>query len=257
MSKSESKKWINVVGRLLLAYALIFTQSALAGQNQKTKTAADSAQKAAAQQTGDKQSSAATKAKTQTEEVQGEASETLVAQEGTARDASHQGIKVHGHWTIEVRNPDGSVVTHREFENSLQVTGAGFLTTLLSRGNSVGYWRVDVGPYACNLPGINAPVSCAIIEQGVGQAASTTFFPNLLVSSTGSGITLSGSATAANVANITFALTYMYPCPSSVAPSSPCSGVNVNPVVFTQANVPTVGVTSGQTIAVTVMFTFS
>ncbi len=31
----------------------------------------------------------------------------------------HEGLKVHGHWVIEVRNPDGSLVRHVEFENSL------------------------------------------------------------------------------------------------------------------------------------------
>jgi hypothetical protein len=30
-----------------------------------------------------------------------------------------EGIKVHGHWIIEVKDPDGTVKTHREFENSL------------------------------------------------------------------------------------------------------------------------------------------
>jgi hypothetical protein len=30
----------------------------------------------------------------------------------------HEDIKVHGHWTTEVRNPDGKIATHREFENS-------------------------------------------------------------------------------------------------------------------------------------------
>src|SRR5713226_6208411 len=34
-----------------------------------------------------------------------------------------EGIKVHGHWTIDVRNPDGTLVTHREFENSLAASG--------------------------------------------------------------------------------------------------------------------------------------
>jgi hypothetical protein len=29
-----------------------------------------------------------------------------------------EGIKVHGHWVIEVRNPDGKVATRREFENA-------------------------------------------------------------------------------------------------------------------------------------------
>ena len=38
---------------------------------------------------------------------------------GTAAKGTQEGIKVHGHWTIEVRNPDGKVVTHTEFENAL------------------------------------------------------------------------------------------------------------------------------------------
>src|SRR5271168_3514589 len=31
----------------------------------------------------------------------------------------HEGITVHGHWTIDVKNPDGTVASHHEFENSI------------------------------------------------------------------------------------------------------------------------------------------
>jgi hypothetical protein len=40
------------------------------------------------------------------------------AEENTPAKGQREGIIVHGHWTIEVRNPEGRVVTHREFENS-------------------------------------------------------------------------------------------------------------------------------------------
>ena len=44
----------------------------------------------------------------------------------------HEGITVHGHWTIEVRNPDGKLVSHTEFENALvQPSGAETLALLL------------------------------------------------------------------------------------------------------------------------------
>lgn len=36
-----------------------------------------------------------------------------------ARKGQSEGIKVHGHWVIEVRNPDGSLVNRVEFENSI------------------------------------------------------------------------------------------------------------------------------------------
>src|SRR2546428_3795116 len=44
-----------------------------------------------------------------------------------------EGIKVHGHWTIDVRNPDGKLVMHREFENALTAHGGGALFQLLGR----------------------------------------------------------------------------------------------------------------------------
>ena len=35
-----------------------------------------------------------------------------------------KGIKVYVHWTIEVRDPDGKLAAHREFENALEPSGA-------------------------------------------------------------------------------------------------------------------------------------
>jgi hypothetical protein len=56
--------------------------------------------------------------------------------------APADGIKVHGHWTIEVRNPDGSLVSHHEFENALMAAGAVNLARFLGRVNSPGLWTV-------------------------------------------------------------------------------------------------------------------
>ena len=39
---------------------------------------------------------------------------------------------LHGHWVIEVKNPDGKLASHTEFENSLQPSGADALTGLVS-----------------------------------------------------------------------------------------------------------------------------
>ena len=48
----------------------------------------------------------------------------------------HEGIQVHGHWTIEVRNSDGTLAEKREFENAY--AGNTFLAGMLARKNSVG-----------------------------------------------------------------------------------------------------------------------
>jgi hypothetical protein len=51
---------------------------------------------------------------------------------------SHEGIRVHGYWTIVVKNPDGSIATRREFENSIQSAGEAYLASLLAGSNSPG-----------------------------------------------------------------------------------------------------------------------
>ena len=38
--------------------------------------------------------------------------------------ATRHGIRIHGHWVIDVRNPDGKLVEHRDFENSLVKSGS-------------------------------------------------------------------------------------------------------------------------------------
>ena len=50
---------------------------------------------------------------------------------------NHEGITVHGHWIIEVRNPDGKLAPRREFENAYPAGGA-YLPSLLSGNNSPG-----------------------------------------------------------------------------------------------------------------------
>jgi hypothetical protein len=67
-------------------------------------------------------------------------------EEETAKPAKprSEGIKIHGHWVIDVRNPDGTLAAHRDFHNSLvTLTGASYgptgdqiLAALLS-GNTV------------------------------------------------------------------------------------------------------------------------
>lgn len=64
-----------------------------------------------------------------------------------------EGIKVHGHWVIEVANPDGSVASHLEFENALMPGGARVLASLLSRNAAeVRGWEVQLVPSPGTAP---------------------------------------------------------------------------------------------------------
>jgi hypothetical protein len=56
---------------------------------------------------------------------------------------THEGIKVHGHWMIEVKGSDGKLVSHTEFENALvQPGGSASLSALLLGAETLGGYEV-------------------------------------------------------------------------------------------------------------------
>jgi len=150
-----------------------------------------------------------------------------------------EGIKIHGHWTIEVKNPDGKLVTHREFENTLTSAGAQTLADVLSGQTFVGSWAVTVvssGTPPCSLVTLPPPFAsyltlpasggCLILSSGpVGKALCTnlttkapvpgcfaTLAPPLeIVESNGNeGVELIGTATAVQTGNITEVGTFIF-----------------------------------------------
>lgn len=182
MRNRELSKLVSVAGRILLAFLFVFSQNAWAGQDEKTKDKTDSAQKPQ-----EKQIPAAL-AKAQGEEVQSaNAEESSVAGKKSSARGAHEGITVHGHWTIEVRNPDGSVVRHVEFENSLdpgfslpnptagqppivEPGGAAYLSGVLS-----GQWSAPVVPTSA-LPQ-NYWMIWLVGAAGLNNVATTTNAP--------------------------------------------------------------------------------
>jgi hypothetical protein len=263
MSTSGWKQWMSVAGTMLLAFAFIFSQSALAGQNQ-SKDKAESPQKATAQRTGEKQFPPVPSAKGQAEEAQRETTENTAANEQHSRDASHQAIKIHGHWTIEVRNPDGSVVTHREFENALFPSPA--LASILARQVAAGFWTIAL--YPGTVCGNTNGAGCSIGEPG--QTLYAWNSSNLSVTVSGNSLVLSGTVLASGGGTVTTVQTDMQACPATVAPSSPCQGwpSGTTPpnfgfgatggFIFTSTDPsPGIPVSAGQTVAVTVNISFS
>ena len=142
----------------------------------------------------------------------------------------HQGVKIHGHWTIEVRSPNGAVVSRTEFENALvQPGGTQDLAGLLLGGAVVGGYRVYLtssptaftGP--CALP--NGLTQCILVGSLISPAP-TTFsdassgcafnngalnpitaagpcFPLSISYVANTGVALSGTAVASSISPIT------------------------------------------------------
>ena len=176
--------------------------------------------------------------------------------------AQSEGIKVHGRWTIEVRNADGTLVSRTEFENALAPHdsfdglggGAGALAGLLSRTYSVRAWRI-------HLHGSPSPwgtAGNAIIAEDTSHAGGLPhMFHGLTVTvptatngqyayATGT-VQLEGSATALNAGAIVGVRTQI----ENGTPGGP-GYVNV-----TLKSITPISVASGQIIQVKVVLSFS
>ena len=191
---------------------------------------------------------------------------------------AQEGIKVHGHWVIEVRNPDGSLVERRDVQNGLAIAGGPLLAGLLTRGLSAGYWTIVLagGPTSACAP---APGSGCRIQQSrpIGQPGNFPPGPGisdtLTVSLGGANnsVVLQGMVTAPATGPIDLVITDLGACAPSTAPASCTSwGMpNVAPwntigssefsrrLFGLPPTLPTVNVVSGQIVQVTVTITFS
>lgn len=128
-----------------------------------------------------------------------------------------ESIQVHGKWTLEVRDPDGTVVTSRVFQNSLTTAGQSLLSGILALNITSTAWQVDIfspsGQELCQ-DSLSNPQICRLV--GTGLATDTWIFETLALtgdaSSSGTGtFVLSGSFTAATNGVIDQVKTRMIP----------------------------------------------
>jgi hypothetical protein len=168
--------------------------------------------------------------------------------------AAQEGIKVHGDWTIVVRNEDGTIAARHEFKNALLPVGAGNLAGLLAGNLSVGTWFIYFDSSLC-------------ARQHNDCYISTTRYPNQgLLSSSNLVVTaganqdygklfLTGSLRAAAAGSIGQVVTMIMPCPGSVAATS-CSSQGLSD--FSQRLLsPAIQIVAGQTVDIIVVFSFS
>jgi hypothetical protein len=216
-------------------------------------------------------------------------------EEKPAAKGAKEGIVVHGHWTIEVKNPDGTRASLREFENALvQPSGADFLAALMLGTVVPGGYRVDLvgastGPGStgpCNLftfPGstvststcflagsLISPAPSSFNDQATGCPLSAENCSPLSITSTVTGASFGGSVSGAQTAGgqitdvfltpLTCPTGFLYKATNPVVASSPstCAQGSAEPVGnLTHATLTSpVQVIAGQAISVTVVISF-
>jgi len=185
-------------------------------------------------------------------------------------DGMNTGIQVHGRWTIDVLDPDGTLASHTEFENGLTDDGKELLQSLLSgvSGNvtaqQMGTWAIQLSssgsgtfPFQDN----DSPATYANIIDASATNVSTAYpnyFKNLTVSCMGDPdyeLVLQGYATAQYGGTIMAAGTIANVC--DAASAVPCTAWATQ-FAFTSKTLDTpVDVLAGQSIMAKVVLSFS
>jgi hypothetical protein len=104
---------------------------------------------------------------------------------GESKGGQKEGIKVHGHWTIDVHNPDGTLVSHHEIDNSLASAGQAILPRVL--GNFVKFGELGIKLFGldsahepCDGGPVGGPFPCSI-ETPTSLGTGTDVFKTMTV----------------------------------------------------------------------------
>ncbi len=145
-------------------------------------------------------------------------------------------IAVHGDWTIEVHNPDGSPHARHDFSNAMWATAHIALSRILTGEREIVRWGVEFpfGSSPCDLV-------CALTE------------PDLIVETSEDGaVRLSGSITATRDGTINAARSTLVLCTPQ---ATSCGFLEFQ--ILTSADVAEVAVLEGQLIEFEVLISFT
>lgn len=185
----------------------------------------------------------------------------------TTGDAASAAIQVSGHWTIEVREPDGTLVSRHEFDNALSQFGDDLISKVLAGDVTAGLWVVilDSEEAFLNIEG-NPWGLCWIVESSYPEDdIGTHIFRTLTVTAT-DVLSFSGAATAEADGEIGEVATGLSCCNANETPIGCISTVVPQPIVpsanywqnLTETTlIPMISVVAGQQILVEVVISFS
>jgi hypothetical protein len=207
-------------------------------------------------------------------------------------DPAHQGVKVHGHWAIDVKNPDGAVAKHVEFENSLVVGGNGdnLLAYALTGYLSAADWALSLnnanssetalcGQVCYGVNSSNSLMGQMFCSGSSSSRCTTGTSVKPILAGLGGGfatIKITGNITPASSGNITSVQTLMggcttpplyvgdisisnmspQVCQNSTLSSLPSGTFFYGPFTSTSSFTP-IPVVAGQIVSITVTISFS
>jgi hypothetical protein len=201
----------------------------------------------------------------------------------TGDEGGKEGIKVHGHWTIDVKNPDGTLAQHHEFENSLQLEGAATIIQLITGIDVPSDMGIGVTSPAGQTPpcGVSQQNICLMVRS-LKDEPGTSFCISLAqcsvnltsainLASQPYSLTYSGSFQASFAGSITGVESVLGTCNLTPAISAettspagctaetgfPPAGSTTGFAYFSATTISAVAVTTGQIVQVSVAFTFS
>lgn len=173
--------------------------------------------------------------------------------------AVQQGIHVSGYWKIDIRNADGSLAKHVEFENAL--TSFPFSASALGAQSAVGPFAIEMtagsGDTPCNTG------SCYLYQNTYNNFtcfSGRTCFNTLTETVANATIQLAGSFTATRNGNIGNVYSVITMCPATYTTNACRTDANAAQTngAFTSFALPSpVTIASGQIVQVSVTISFS
>jgi hypothetical protein len=177
-------------------------------------------------------------------------------QGGESSGPGTENIEVHGHWTIEVRNPDGQTAEYLEFEN-LYTPVSNFLPRVLSREYTLGSYIVRLsGPEDPCLNGSGERFACYVVEPEFPLMSSYNHH-NLTVGIQDHSVVLNGHAIAQIDGPINEVATLNSLCEGDTTPSAVCVTEAHGGSWFTEKSLADpISIVEGQQVLVTVELSF-
>jgi hypothetical protein len=179
--------------------------------------------------------------------------EALAQAPASATQASGRlsdGIEVHGHWKIDVRNADGTLVSHTEFHNELLPSGGNVLVNVLAGTEIPAGWLISLS----GTPGGAIAFGAASVSP-VADGAATAL--RLTAELRNDGFTLPLGGSVPPLQAIGSVATVLRSCSDATVSPTACrlSSPNQNTFSSRTLNSP-IPVAAGQIIQVTVDISF-